>query len=188
MPSWIDLFLNTPQGSLFVKITPEFLKEAANIPGIASEFNNIPEVLELILSQNVSELSTGYLQTHAELFYGMAHRRFLNTDKGRQAMIEKQKKGEFFKCPRMLCHNFTCVPVGITNDLNKDKVKMFCPNCTDVYNYDGQFPVDGGFFGPDWVHHLMNENPEIVSEELPETYIPRVFGFKVFIQANQPTS
>ena len=62
---------------------------------------------------------------------------------------------------------------------------MFCPNCTDVYNYDSN--IDGAYFGPDWVHFLMNEpHDDFIPKDLPESYTPHVFGFNVYLPSNAP--
>ena len=184
--SWIDLFLKTQQGHLFVVISDDFIRQAASNPAISERFSNIQELLNLILEKDIEEITPDDVQKQAEVLYGLIHQKFLLTEEGRLSMIEKQKRGEFPKCPRVFCHDFTCVPYGSSNELKRDVVKLFCPNCTDVYNYDNNCHIDGAYFGPDWVHYLMNEHPEVAPKEDPEAYIPHVFGFNVYLPSNAP--
>lgn len=183
--SWIDLFLKTQQGHLFVRVSDEFISQAASNPAISSQFGNIQELLNIILSKDADDVGND-IQKQAEVLYGLIHQKYLLTEEGRLLMFENQKKGNFPKCPRAFCHDFTCVPYGTSYELKKDMVKMFCPNCTDVYNYDSKCQIDGAYFGPDWVHYLMNEHPEIVPEKEAESFTPHVFGFNVYLPSNAP--
>ena len=186
--SWIDLFLKTQQGHLFVYVNEDFIRENASNPVISGQFPDIQRILNLILSKDIEEITPDELQKEAEIVYGIIHQKFLLTEQGRLLMIERQKSGNFPKCPRVFCRDFTCVPYGTTNELKKDAVKMFCPNCTDVYNYECSCQIDGAYFGPDWVHYLMNEHPEVAPSEPPESYTPHVFGFNVYLPSNAPPS
>ena len=182
--SWIDSLLNSPRGHLFVRVSDDFIRENAANAAEFGSIDNYQDLLPIILS-NDNQVNES-LQNDAEKLYGIIHRYFLMTEKGRLLMMERQRQGDFPKCPRFLCHDFTCVPFGSSNECKRAEVHMFCPNCTDVYNYKISPTIDGAYFGPYWVHFLMNEHPEIAGDEEVESYTPHVFGFNVYLQPNAP--
>jgi casein kinase II subunit beta len=48
--------------------------------------------------------------------------------------LEKYEKRSFGRCPRTLCHGTPALPLGLSPDLAKATVKLFCPRCEDVYD------------------------------------------------------
>lgn len=184
--SWVEKFLSQPEGQFFVKIDTDFITETATKKFISEKFQNTQEIVDYICSNH--KQTNPNLDQQARVLYGLVHQYYLLTDDGINQMIEKQKGGLFPKCPRTLCHSFTCVPVGSGTEL-KSQVRLFCPNCTDFYEFRVPEGLDGAYFGPDWVHFMMNKFPDVAPEEPPETFIPRVFGYKVHIpNANTPSS
>ena len=57
---------------------------------------------------------------------------------------------------------------------------MFCPRCREVYNCQpSQRHIDGAFFGPTFPHIFFMTFDDTVPEPTAETYVPRVFGFRI---------
>lgn len=44
-------------------------------------------------------------------------------------MLEKYKQNHFGRCPRFLCANAPCLPVGTSDIFRTATVKIFCPKC-----------------------------------------------------------
>lgn len=95
-------------------------------------------------------------------------------------MEEKFKAGEFGVCPRVLCNGQNVLPVGVSDIAGLMSVKLFCPNCQDVYfpNSRRYHTIDGAFFGTTFPHLLLQVSDTSVKCK-SEVYVPKIFGFKV---------
>lgn len=177
--SFIDWFLNEPDGKLFARVDEAFIKANISDPKIIEKVGDVSNGLKLLFSSRV-ELSRSD-EKKARTLYGLLHRKFLLTDEGRRQMIQKFQAEEFPKCCRYFCCS-RCFPMGLTEELGKDTVKMFCPNCTDAFECKTVDHIDGAFFGKEWIHLLMNSGELELPDELPFAYEPKVYGFRVSLQ------
>ena len=108
------------------------------------------------------------VEASAELLYGLVHQRYVLTRAGLHAMVsklplvlhrgrnyelkcsqaEKYEAGVFGSCPRVYCMGCNVVPCGRSDLPGLETVKLFCPNCNDIYvpassrfqGVDGMFP------------------------------------------------
>jgi len=69
-------------------------------------------------------------------------------------MAEKYEAGQFGTCPRVYCLACHVVPCGRSDLPGIDTVKLYCPNCNDIFTppssrFQG---VDGAFFGTTFAH------------------------------------
>jgi casein kinase II subunit beta len=98
-------------------------------------------------SRIASDLSV--IESSAEMLYGLIHQRFICSRAGIQQMSEKYELGHFGVCPRTNCNMARTLPVGLSDIIGEDTVKLFCPSCLDVYvPPNSRFQtVDGAFFG-----------------------------------------
>lgn len=90
--------------------------------------------------------------------YGLIHARFILTPKGLNLMREKYLRGEFGQCPRVLCESQNVIPIGVSEELKTCRVKVYCPKCEDVYNYQPKkkcVNIDGAYFGGSFPHILL---------------------------------
>lgn len=91
------------------------------------------------------------IESSAELLYGLVHQRYIVTKAGLQAMVscsksvlqktsahpvhqlDKYENGSFGSCPRYFCHGTHVLPCGRSDQPGLDTVKLYCPNCNDIY-------------------------------------------------------
>ena len=96
----------------------------------------------------------------------------------------------FGKCPRIECQGHAVLPVGLYDELNMSRVKVYCPKCEDIFVPRGrrssvsslsgsQVDLDGSYFGPSFPHILLQNHPDLAPKQAPLEYIPTIFGFKV---------
>lgn len=50
------------------------------------------------------------------------------------AQVEKYEQGHFGACPRVFCHATHVLPCGRADMPGVDTVKLYCPNCGDIYS------------------------------------------------------
>eukprot|EP01018_Ginkgo_biloba_P007570 Gb_06061 [translate_table: standard] len=95
-----------------------------------------------MLTEEQNEL----VESAAEMLYGLIHVRYILTSKGMNAMLEKYKKTDFGRCPRVYCSGQPCLPVGQSDIPRTSTVKIYCPKCEDVYyprsKYQGTFSAN----------------------------------------------
>lgn len=121
------------------------------------------------------------IEDSAELLYGLIHARYILTSPGLAAMGDKLRSCVFGRCPRVLCNNQACLPIGLKELPRLDTVKVFCPRCQDVYEPRKMYHanIDGAYFGPTFPHLLLQTYPELVPDPAVQTYVPRIYGFKI---------
>jgi casein kinase II subunit beta len=185
MKSWVDSFLDQPSSRLFVRVEDDFIQNSFNLTGMKQRLTHFAPAYELI-RQNTTftargEVDLGTLQAEAEMLYGLIHTRFLLTKGGMQLMFEKFQEGDFQTCPRVNCRGAHCLPYGPSEEFGKSKVKMYCPCCCDVYNVNDPVlsKIDGGFFGPSWVHMFLQKYAMVIPKEASKIYVPKIFGFRL---------
>jgi casein kinase II subunit beta len=192
--SWVRWFLDSPNGALFIEIDPQYLNNNFNLYGIRQKVPYFCQALTLVRGNYLPRDRRPPewppdLDDYGMCLYGLLHARYLLTDEGQQRIYAKYLQKLYPKCPRMLCEGSCCLPYGSSDDIGQSDVKVFCPNCQDVYSVkDQRFTnMDGAFFGPTWVHLFVNRYAEIVPKEPPQKYQPRIFGFRI-IPPDTPSS
>jgi len=60
-------------------------------------------------------------------------------------------------------------------------VNLYCPCCRDIFYPKNarQATLDGAYFGTTFAHMFLLINEDIQPAKMQQTYIPRVFGFKI---------
>ena len=162
------------------------------------------------------------LEASARHLYGLIHARFIITSRGLAKMvrpllpvlaranlfaqIEKYKKGDFGRCPRVLCYGQALLPLGLSDVAYQKAVKLYCPRCEDLYSPKSSRhgAIDGAYFGSTFAHMLFMVYPGMIpSKSVPgagaggqgqggpqgglasgaaskvERIRPKIFGFKV---------
>ena len=178
--NWKQWFNNSIFSEYLLDIETSYLNDNFNLYGFQSEFSNYKTLLN-ILRGTYSKPLTKKLRYSALELYGRIHSRYILTETALDEMLNRYTHNKFPRCPRVLCNGTLCLPYGPSEIPNESKMMLFCPNCGDIYiPDDNNVPsIDGSYFGPSWVHLFLNSHPDIIPNELPKKFIPKVFGFKL---------
>lgn len=182
--SWRTWLLTQDIGRYFVEIDDSFLSDPFNWYGLPQKVAHFHLALELIRSRYIEPSAypvdwPATLNDHAATLYGVLHARYLMTREGRVRMRQKYEICDFERCPRTLCRGIKCIPMGICDSVGKAGMKLFCPNCHEMYEARKTAAVDGAFFGTSWVYPFLKQYSEIVPEGPPEKFVPKLFGYRV---------
>eukprot|EP00455_Lapot_gusevi_P033663 TRINITY_DN3687_c0_g4_i2.p1 TRINITY_DN3687_c0_g4~~TRINITY_DN3687_c0_g4_i2.p1 ORF type:complete len:267 (-),score=53.99 TRINITY_DN3687_c0_g4_i2:508-1269(-) len=186
--SWIPWFCGLKGNEFFCEVEPEFVQDGFNLTGLNALVPYYDFALDMILDiepteEVLSDEQQEAIENEAENLYGLIHARYLLTNRGLHSMYDKYRNGDFGRCPRVHCYSANLLPVGLFDIPNKDSVKLFCPNCEEIYNPKSSRHehIDGAFFGTTFAHLFFMVFPELKPEKpaKPEAYVPRVFGFKI---------
>ena len=95
--------------------------------------------------------------------------------------LEKYKKADFGKCPRVMCHSHPLLPMGLSDIPSIKPVKLYCGRCEDIYNPKSSrhAAIDGAYFGTSFHNIIFQVYPALIPAKSTDRYIPRVYGFKV---------
>ncbi|KAF8067415.1 CKB4 [Scenedesmus sp. PABB004] len=186
-PSWISWFCGLRGNEFFCEVDEDYIEDDFNLSGLASQVPYYEYALDMILDNEppadvmLTDAQHEMLENAAEMLYGLIHARYLLTQRGMCAMIEKLKNCDFGRCPRVLCDGQPCLPVGTSDQPGSSTVKIFCPRCEDIYypRIDYQCSIDGAYFGTTFPHLLLMSFPLQRPPRSSERYVPRVFGFKL---------
>lgn len=183
---WIQWFCGLKGNEFFCEVDEDFIADEFNCAGLSSQVPYYDYALSLMLDADSpnAELSpeqSEYVESAAELLYGLVHQRFILTAKGLAQMLDKFRSHDFGRCPRVGCNGQACLPVGTSDQPRVSTVKVFCPRCEDLYYprsyYQGN--LDGAFFGTTFPHLLLLTYPAYRPQKCLPDYKPRIFGFRV---------
>lgn len=78
--------------------------------------------------------------------------------------IDKYKRAEFGRCPRVLCQLQALLPVGLTDIPYEKSVKLYCGRCEDLYSPKSSRhgSIDGAYFGTTFPHLLFLVYPTLI--------------------------
>lgn len=166
--TWISWFCSLPGHEYFCEVTEDFIEDDFNLTGLNSLVPFWKEAMEMVLDMDPDEDASkipdvSLVESSAEMLYGLVHQRYILTRAGLQAMVEKYESGIFGCCPRVYCVGCNVVPCGRSDMPGLDTVKLFCPNCNDIYippssRFQG---VDGAFFGTTFPHLFFQSYREL---------------------------
>ncbi|KAI0732929.1 casein kinase II regulatory subunit-domain-containing protein [Fomitopsis betulina] len=166
--TWISWFCSLPGHEYFCEVAEDFIEDDFNLTGLNALVPFWKEGMEMVLDVEADEDASkipdvSIVESSAELIYGLVHQRYILTRAGLQAMVEKYEAGTFGSCPRVMCKGTNVVPCGRSDMPGIDTVKLFCPNCNDVYappssRFQG---IDGAFFGTTFAHLFFQSYREL---------------------------
>ncbi|KAF8621565.1 hypothetical protein AX15_007592 [Amanita polypyramis BW_CC] len=166
--TWITWFCSLPGHEYFCEVTEDFIEDDFNLTGLNTMVPFWKEAMEMVLDVEPDEEAgkipdVSIVESSAEMLYGLVHQRYILTRMGLQAMLEKYESGMFGSCPRVYCDGCNVVPCGRSDTPGLDTVKLYCPNCNDIYvppssRYQG---VDGAFFGTTFAHLFFQTYREL---------------------------
>ncbi|KAJ7536317.1 hypothetical protein O6H91_12G064300 [Diphasiastrum complanatum] len=186
-PSWISWFCGLRGNEFFCNVDEEYIQDDFNLSGLSSQVPYYDYALDLVLDVESpnddmrTEEQNEMVESAAEMLYGLIHVRYILTSKGMSAMLEKCKTVDFGRCPRVNCSGQPCLPMGQSDIPRTSTVKIYCPKCEDVYyprsKYQGN--IDGAYFGTTFPHLFLMTYPYLKPAKSSQSYIPRIFGFKL---------
>lgn len=184
-PAWIPWFCSLKGNEFFCEVDEEFIQDEFNLYGLSSEVACYDRALDMILdaetTEDLSAEQEEAVSMAAETLYGLIHARFIITQRGMQAVKDKFKRCDFGRCPRVYCQGQPTLPIGLSDVPRQNTVKIFCPRCEDVYipRSARQNGLDGAYFGRSFPYLFFQQYPDLVPPRPSESYVPRVFGFKL---------
>jgi casein kinase II subunit beta len=143
--------------------------------------------------EEIQDELRGSLDVQARLLYGLIHARWIVTARGLAKMVrilritssiffhpsssfqlEKYKRADFGRCPRVLCQQQPLLPVGLTDIPYEKSVKLYCGRCEDLYSPKSSRhgSIDGAYFGTTFPHLLFLVYPTLI----PPKSGPTEFG------------
>ncbi|KAF9097197.1 casein kinase 2 regulatory subunit [Mortierella sp. GBA35] len=183
---WIAWFCSLGGHQYFAEVADEFVEDDFNLTGLNSIVPFYKEALDMILDLEPEEDSTkvpdvSIVEASAEQLYGLIHQRFIVTRQGLQQMADKYQAGHFGSCPRTFCQSTNVVPCGRYDLPGVETVKLYCPNCQDIYSPPSSryHNLDGAYFGTTFAHMLFHIYPELVPNIPNKIYAPAIYGFKI---------
>ncbi|KAL7166966.1 hypothetical protein ACSBR2_037597 [Camellia fascicularis] len=185
--SWITWFCNLRGNEFFCEVDDDYIQDDFNLCGLSGQVPYYDYALDLILDVESShgdmftEEQNELVESAAEMLYGLIHVRYILTSKGMAAMLEKYKNAEFGRCPRVYCCGQPCLPVGQSDIARQSTVKIYCPKCEDIYSPRSRFQnnIDGAYFGTTFSHLFLMTYGHLKPQKVSQSYVPRVFGFKI---------
>ncbi|TGZ85231.1 casein kinase II, regulatory subunit [Ascodesmis nigricans] len=185
---WRDWFISTRGHEYFCEIDEDYLTDRFNLTGLQPEVHYYQYALDLITDVfdfDCDDETRESIEKSAKHLYGLVHARYIITTRGLQKMLEKYKKCDFGRCPRVLCRSHPLLPIGLSDVAHSKSVKLYCAKCEDVYSPKSSrhATIDGAYFGTSFPHILFQVYPALIPPKVNERYIPRCFGFKTHAMA-----
>jgi len=179
--SWISWFLSSKGNEYFCEVEEDFILDRFNLTGLNNEVTNYAQALDLItdnLDDEIQDELRGSLDVQARLLYGLIHARWIVTARGLQKMLEKYKRADFGRCPRVLCQSQPLLPVGTTDVPYEKSVKLYCGRCEDLYSPKSSRhgSIDGAYFGTTFPHLLFLVYPALIPPKSGPTEIASTSG------------
>ncbi|KXN83784.1 Casein kinase II subunit beta, partial [Leucoagaricus sp. SymC.cos] len=180
---WISWFLSSKGNEYFCEVDEDFILDRFNLTGLNNEVANYSQALDLItdnlvlmdlrslffscvvdVDDDIQDSLRGSLDVQARLLYGLIHARWIVTARGLAKMIEKYKRADFGRCPRVLCNSQALLPVGLTDIPYEKSVKLYCGRCEDLYSPKSSRhgSIDGAYFGTTFSHLLFLVYPNLI--------------------------
>ncbi|EMR72930.1 putative casein kinase ii beta subunit protein [Eutypa lata UCREL1] len=185
---WRDWFISSRGNEYFCEVDEDYLTDRFNLTGLNTEVQYYQYALDLItdvFDLDCDDEMRETIEKSARHLYGLIHARYVVTTRGLAKMLDKYKKADFGKCPRVFCRSHPLLPMGPTDAPNQKAVKLYCARCEDVYNPKSSrhAAIDGAYFGTSFHNIMFQVYPALVPPKTPERYVARVYGFKVHAPA-----
>ncbi|GAA89570.1 hypothetical protein ASPFODRAFT_712607 [Aspergillus luchuensis CBS 106.47] len=185
---FVRQFISSRGNEYFCEIDEDYLTDRFNLTGLNTEVAYYQYALDLVT--DVFDLDADddlreQIEKSARHLYGLVHARYIVTTRGLAKMVEKYKRCDFGKCPRVMCDGHPLLPMGQHDVANQSTVRLYCPKCEDIYNPKSSrhASIDGAYFGTSFHSMLFQVYPALLPEKSIRRYQPRCFGFKVHAMA-----
>ncbi|KAL3427795.1 casein kinase II subunit beta-2 [Phlyctema vagabunda] len=181
-------FISSRGNEYFCEIDEDYLTDRFNLTGLNTEVQYYQYALDLVtdvFDLDCDDEMRETIEKSARHLYGLVHARYIVTTRGLTKMLEKYKKADFGKCPRVMCKAHPLLPMGQADNPNVKAVKLYCARCEDIYNPKSSrhSAIDGAYFGTSFHNIIFQVYPALIPAKSCKRYVPRVFGFKVHAPA-----
>ncbi|KAJ9647847.1 casein kinase 2 regulatory subunit [Coniosporium tulheliwenetii] len=181
-------FISSRGNEYFCEIDEEYLTDRFNLTGLNTEVQYYQYALDLVtdvFDLDCDDDMREQIEKSARHLYGLVHARYIVTTRGLAKMLDKFKKADFGKCPRVACDQQALLPMGQHDTPNGSPVKLYCAKCEDIYNPKSSrhATIDGAYFGTSFHNILFQVYPAMVPVKTQRRYEPKVFGFRVHASA-----
>jgi len=185
--SWITWFCSLRGNEFFCEVDEDYIQDDFNLTGLNSLVPYYEYALDMVLDvempmeDSLTEEQQEIVESAAEMLYGLIHARYIVTNRGMHAMYEKYRTAAFGRCPRVFCQGQPVLPVGLSDLPRNYTVNVFCPRCHGLFfpKSTRQANIDGAYFGTTFPHLYLMTHPDMIPAKPAQTYVPRVYGFKV---------
>ncbi|EDO04267.1 hypothetical protein SS1G_06750 [Sclerotinia sclerotiorum 1980 UF-70] len=181
-------FISSRGNEYFCEIDEDYLTDRFNLTGLQTEVQYYQYALDLVtdvFDLDCDDDMRETIEKSARHLYGLVHARYIVTTRGLAKMLEKYKKADFGKCPRVMCKSHPLLPMGQSDNPNVKAVKLYCSRCEDIYNPKSSrhSAIDGAYFGTSFHNILFQVYPAMIPAKSFDRYVPRIYGFKVHAPA-----
>ena len=195
---WIPWYCSLPGNDFLVEVSLDFIKDKFNLEGIYEYIDQVYsrnyyfDIMSMIVTTKNPKVGDIGDKLFIELFekaadvYRMLHVRFLASDAGQKIMLERLESKYYGVCPRYLCRGQAVLPIGLSAKPEMQRVKVYCPQCQDIFPPDlaKQSDLDGANFGGvTYPNFLLKNYPDKYPKLGKVDYVPKIYGFKIFGQA-----
>ena len=185
--SWIAWFCNLRGNEFFCEVDEDYIQDDFNLTGLNGLVPYYDYALDMVLDvempmeDSLTEEQQEIVESAAEMLYGLIHARYIVTNRGMHAMYEKYRSASFGRCPQVFCQGQPVLPVGLSDLPRNYTVNVFCPRCHGLYfpKSTRQANIDGAYFGTTFPHLYLMTHPEMVPSRPGQSYVPRVYGFRI---------
>eukprot|EP00537_Pseudo-nitzschia_pungens_P001732 CAMPEP_0172366744 /NCGR_PEP_ID=MMETSP1060-20121228/16850_1 /TAXON_ID=37318 /ORGANISM="Pseudo-nitzschia pungens, Strain cf. cingulata" /LENGTH=412 /DNA_ID=CAMNT_0013090715 /DNA_START=165 /DNA_END=1403 /DNA_ORIENTATION=- len=185
--SWITWFCSLRGNEFFCEVDEDYIQDDFNLTGLHNLVPYYEYALDMVLDvempmeDSLTEEQQEIVESAAEMLYGLIHARYIVTNRGMHAMYEKYRSAAFGRCPRVFCQGQPVLPVGLSDLPRNYTVNVFCPRCHGLFfpKSTRQANIDGAYFGTTFPHLYLMTHPDMIPAKPSQTYVPRVYGFKV---------
>jgi len=167
--SWTSWFLSSKGNEYFCEVEEDFIVDRFNLTGLNGEVQQYySQALDMITDNleedDIQDEHRTQIEAAARLLYGLIHARWIITSRGLAKMLEKYKKADFGRCPRVLCQQQPLLPVGLSDIPYEKSVKLYCGRCEDIYSPKSarHGSIDGAYFGTSFPHMLFLVYPAMI--------------------------
>ncbi|KII84393.1 hypothetical protein PLICRDRAFT_57794 [Plicaturopsis crispa FD-325 SS-3] len=164
---WISWFLSSKGNEYFCEVDEDYILDRFNLTGLNTEVTNYSQALDMItdnIDDDIQDELRGTLDVQARLLYGLIHARWIVTARGLAKMLDKYRRADFGRCPRVLCQQQPLLPVGLTDIAYEKSVKLYCGRCEDIYSPKSSRhgSIDGAYFGTSFPHLFFLVYPNLI--------------------------
>lgn len=181
--SWVQWYCTLRGNEFLCEVEEDYISDKFNLTGLSEMVPLYRHALHTILDcfEPDEDDDKEQVQKSAEHLYGYIHCRYIMTNRGLQAMVDKWRNGEFQTCQRAYCNNQQMLPIGVTDKPLTECVKLFCPQCNEVYTPVKQRyqSLDGAYFGTGFPHMLFMVYPQLRIKPHKDQFVPKMYGFKI---------